>query len=501
MSQRKQKPYIKALKNFWNDYKKHKMGLVGIALLIFFTGMAIFAPWLAPDNPSPVARVGPPLEAPVWTSGFDPHYFPTQNMVANPTFENNGAGWTVGLTGDAARFTTTSWETLPNGTYFHMVFNDYNNTLGTSSTTSIYLKTSFNWAHITPAQVNMSISYRVKLEGSYTSDQFVTSGFKITTYLVGPNGHAIDPRGHDYAMLFQSSAPYVYEWGIRKYITNVLQTPWLFNGIDEQHPATFDYVIAINITGNTDPSMRGSITVDVDYSDITFWGYYHGLLGTTETGGDVASQLIFGSRISLTVGILATALSTFVGLVVGLVSGYYGGMIDEISMRIVDFLMVIPGLPLMMVLTVYLGRSVQTIIVVIAILGWTGTSRIIRSQVLAERHKAYVESALAIGASDTYIIFRHILPNVTPILFANVTLGVVAAILTESGLAFLGLTDPYIPSWGLMLSAGSKGGGAFLAGAWWLVIFPGLAITLLSMSFTFIGHTLDTILNPRLKRR
>ncbi|MHA1576211.1 MAG: ABC transporter permease, partial [Candidatus Thorarchaeota archaeon] len=157
-------------------------------------------------------------------------------------------------------------------------------------------------------------------------------------------------------------------------------------------------------------------------------------------------------------------------------------------------------LPLMMVLAAFLGPTIENIIVVIAILGWTGTSRLIRSQVMAEKNKAYVESARAIGASDTYIIFRHILPNVTPILFANITLGVVGAILSESGLAFLGLTDPNEPSWGRML-ADAQGTGGFSAGAWWVVVFPGLMITTISLAFTFVGHTLDQVLNPRLRER
>ncbi|MGM0687889.1 MAG: ABC transporter permease, partial [Promethearchaeati archaeon] len=118
----------------------------------------------------------------------------------------------------------------------------------------------------------------------------------------------------------------------------------------------------------------------------------------------------------------------------------------------------------------------------------------------AEKNKAYVESARAIGASDTYIMFRHILPNVTPILFANITLGVVGAILSESGLAFLGLTDPSLASWGRML-ADAQSAGAFANGAWWLVIFPGMAITTLSLAFTFVGHTMDQVLNPKLRER
>jgi ABC-type dipeptide/oligopeptide/nickel transport system permease subunit len=186
-------------------------------------------------------------------------------------------------------------------------------------------------------------------------------------------------------------------------------------------------------------TFNGTVEFKFTQLKMVAYGQYFGILGTTNWGADAWSQLVYGSRISIIIGILATALSTAVGVIVGMVAGYFGGKVDEVLMRIVDFLLVIPGLPLMMVLAAFLGASIQNIIIVIAILGWTGTSRLIRSQVLAEKNKAYVESARAIGASDTYIMFRHILPNVTPILFANITLGVVGAILSEAGLSFLGL--------------------------------------------------------------
>ncbi|MHA2085540.1 MAG: ABC transporter permease, partial [Candidatus Thorarchaeota archaeon] len=224
----------------------------------------------------------------------------------------------------------------------------------------------------------------------------------------------------------------------------------------------------------------GSVTVSVKSSTLFVYGNYFGYLGTTDKGADAWSQLVYGSRVSLMIGILATALSTVVGVIVGMTAGYFGGKMDEMLMRVVDFLLVIPGLPLMMVLAAFLGPTIDNIIIVISILGWTGTARLIRSQVMAEKNKAYVESARAIGASDTYIIYRHILPNVTPILFADITLGVVGAILSESGLA---------------------ASGGFLEGAWWVVVFPGLMITIISLAFTFVGHTLDQVLNPRLRER
>jgi peptide/nickel transport system permease protein len=252
----------------------------------------------------------------------------------------------------------------------------------------------------------------------------------------------------------------------------------------------------------TDPTPEdiARITVGVDDLLLEVWGNYFGNLGGSVYGEDLWAQLLWGARIALIVGISAAFIATFVGLIVGLISGYFGGLVDEVLMRITDFFLVIPGLPLMIVLAAILEPRWYNIVLVIALVGWTGTARLVRSQVLAERQKAYVEAAHAIGASDLYIIFRHILPNVTPLLFAQITLGVAGAILSEAGLSFLGLTHPYDVSWGRMLQAAASG-GAYTQQAWWYLFFPGLCIVLLAMSFTLVGYAVDEILNPRLRVR
>jgi peptide/nickel transport system permease protein len=324
----------------------------------------------------------------------------------------------------------------------------------------------------------------------------------------------IDSSG-DWTMIYKSSPPYTPTIQDRRVLLSSFEIEDGWGGLIKdktgvQVDPTDQLTIAVGLAPSSQfryfngeypwTKYNGSVTVQVKKASMLCYGGYYGILGTTDKGADAWSQLVFGSRMSLTIGVVATALSTLVGVVVGLVAGYAGGKTDEILMRTVDFLLVIPGLPLMMVLAAFLGRSALNIIFVLSILGWTGTARLIRSQVMAEKNKAYVESARAIGASDTYIIFRHVLPNVTPILFATITLGVVGAILSEAGLAFLGLTDPTIPSWGIMLSDAQQN-GAFSVGAYWVVFFPGLCITLFSLAFTFIGHTLDQVLNPRLRER
>jgi peptide/nickel transport system permease protein len=180
-------------------------------------------------------------------------------------------------------------------------------------------------------------------------------------------------------------------------------------------------------------------------------------------------------------------------------SGYFGGVIDELLMRIVDFFLIMPSLPIMMVLSAIFSPSLEVTIMIISIFAWPGPSRIIRSQVLVEKEKPYVEAARAAGAGDVYLIFRHVLPNVLTLVFVQLATGVSGAILSESGLSFLGLTPQDLVSWGRMLQA-AYSTGAMVLGAWWFVIPPGLGIALLSMGFVFMGYAIDKAMNPRLRK-
>ncbi|MCW3992068.1 MAG: ABC transporter permease [Candidatus Bathyarchaeota archaeon] len=224
------------------------------------------------------------------------------------------------------------------------------------------------------------------------------------------------------------------------------------------------------------------------------------LLGTDQVGRDIFSELIWGTRISLLVGLLASAVAVAIGTVIGLLSGYYRGPPDSILMRITDLFITLPNLPFMLILAALIGRSVWNIIFVIAITGWTGTAKMVRSQTLSIKERPYVEAARSVGARDSHIVIRHILPNVFPLVFANAIVGIVDAILAESGLSFLGLGDPTKPSWGLILRHANEA-GALATGRWWFIIPPGICLMLLAIGFAFSSYSLDQILNPRLRRR
>ena len=224
------------------------------------------------------------------------------------------------------------------------------------------------------------------------------------------------------------------------------------------------------------------------------------LFGTDELGRDLFSLFLYGTRVSLIVGITAALLSTVIGGVIGLTAGYVGGLVDDALMRVTDAFLSIPSIVLMIILAALLGPSFVNIIIVISVLSWPPIARIVRSQVLAVKEQPYIEAARAVGASTTRVMFRHVLPNVTPLLFANMILQVSNAILAEAALSFLGLGDPHHTSWGMILHY-AEGSGALAAGYWWYVVPPGLGILLLVLSFVFIGYALDEILNPRLRRQ
>jgi len=221
------------------------------------------------------------------------------------------------------------------------------------------------------------------------------------------------------------------------------------------------------------------------------------ILGLDDVGKDVFSELLYGARISLLVGLAASAFSMVLGTTVGLVAGYYGGRVGNALMRVGDFLMVMPSLPLMLVIISVWGRGLGKVVLVIGLLGWTYNARLVRSQVLSIKERQFVQRARSIGAGSSRIVLRHILPQVVPVLFAQAILDISAFILYESTLSFLGLGDPTRISWGTMLHFAFE--RAITPGAWWFVLPPGLAIVFVSIGLMLAGTTLEQIVNPRLK--
>jgi peptide/nickel transport system permease protein len=222
------------------------------------------------------------------------------------------------------------------------------------------------------------------------------------------------------------------------------------------------------------------------------------VLGTDGGGADMVALLIGGAPVSLIVGFAAALVSALIGGTVGLLAGYFGGKTDTVLMRTTDYFLVIPDVPLMIIVATLFGRSLTNIILIIGLIYWTTTARIIYAQVKTLRARVYVRRAKAVGAGNTRIIFKHILPQVAPLLVANTVLLVALAIFAETFITFLGLGDPSLLSWGRLIENSFKD-DAVLNDAWWAIIPPGLCVTLLILAYTMIGQAMEDSLNPRLR--
>ncbi len=218
------------------------------------------------------------------------------------------------------------------------------------------------------------------------------------------------------------------------------------------------------------------------------------MLGTDQLGRDILSRLIYGGRISIEVGFIAVSLSLFIGIFMGAYAGYYGGVTDSILMRFVDIMLTFPSFFLILAISAILKPSIINIMIIIGLTSWMGIARIIRAEFTQNREKDYVLAAKAAGASDSYIMFFEILPNTIAPILVSATLGVAGAILIQASLAFLGIgIMPPTASWGGMLSRGKT----YIMVAWWLTLFPGIAILLTVLSFNLIGEAVRNALDPR----
>ncbi|MDI6846522.1 MAG: ABC transporter permease [Candidatus Bathyarchaeia archaeon] len=515
------------IRNFWFEYSHNKIGLVGLTLLIIYISIAIFGHAIAPFNEEQVRSTSAIKHAdkfalPEWVTVFP-------GFSDWPRERNFPLNWTL-----------TSTE-LPDsimveqqGDGFKFYY-DANRTKS-AELVSITLKAtldyqyaprvlrtfalSFMW-EAAPSNVTRTIKFCV---GSICvfGQETGTIRYILKLDMTTPEDKTfplwdqewfqnrdINPKTPPAFWSSNTSnqvnltplAELAVKLGYESYeTTKMVQDMFAAKGL-----YTFTFTIIVGpgeAEGQTVPLEEAKGTVKVSNANFNTWGRAFGILGTDGYHHDVFSQLILGSRISIAIGISAAAIAVTFGLFVGITAGYLGGIVDEALMRIVDILICLPALPILLVLIAMFGYNVWYVVLILAIFGWQGLSRVIRSQVLSLREMAFIESAIASGGSKRYIMMRHIIPNVLPIALTSLVLSVPSAIILESALSFLGFGDPFAPTWGKMLqNAYDTNAFSPMNLALWDILPPGFAITFLCLTFVFIGHAVDEIVNPKLRRR
>jgi peptide/nickel transport system permease protein len=219
--------------------------------------------------------------------------------------------------------------------------------------------------------------------------------------------------------------------------------------------------------------------------------------GVDDLGRDIYTNVLYGIRTSLTVGVSSVIISLAIGILIGVIAGYYGGILEDALMRITDMALIIPQFLLALVIVAIFGQNFQNIIIAIGIVSWPGIARMMRAEFLSIKERPFIEAARAVGLTDVKIIFEEILPNAVPAIIPYAVLQINTAILVEAGLGFLGIADPNVPSLGLMLNTAQQ----YLVRAWWMAFFPGLVLSLIVIGLNLLGDGLIEYLNPRLRKR
>jgi len=463
--------YARRITGFWDEFKRKRIGLVGVSVLIFFVALAIFAPWLTPYDPVAKKRVADDFAMPEWMTIF-PAYKDLPTTIEHSLYWDMEQGLEF----------IHSWGKVVTVKY----------KARTTDTITVELSTTFSYSEIPPRSFYFMFEWKaedvVSTEYSVRIRLYTPEGENQTMYLMWQL-----PRTQ------QDKGAHVDVESVEPFFRDMLGFGMEENPAPVMFSRKGEYTLLLRMQFKP-LSASASCGVELKNARFVIPGRVHGVLGCDDTGADLFSQLIYGTRISLLIGILCAIAGASIGILVGVITGYFGGIIDEVMMRLVDILLCLPFLPLLLTLVFLYGKSIFYIVVFIAIFGWQGLARMIRSQVLSLRETSFIECARAVGASRFYIIMRHIVPNVLPVAFASLILSVPGAILFEAALSFLGFGDPRVPTWGKMLHH-AYGFGAFTRLAWWWIIPPGLCITTLCLAFVFMGHSLDEVVNPRLRRR
>jgi peptide/nickel transport system permease protein len=510
---------------FFKIFFKNKQGATGVIIIIGFIFMALGAPLLSDKDPIRDEGLSGRIAAPLWLKylptylGGDPSL--SENIYAiNSAFDDGIEGWNW----TSANNTSVKWNQafgVQNGSL--QVQFRRNETGEPYDSSKLTLYYNFTFPYGTAPQA-FTIVTHLLVNGTtqiVTKQIGIVYNYSVTReeLFIMPSIKLFLQRHSDGAkwMIWPLAASTNYTKdgkffdatsGWLKVVISSINSDLriiAFHDVLDAAEEAFenvpgDYTYGVEITFSDENATRPAET-SVYVDQVVFYGSgkAYGLMGTESHGRDLFSQLVYGSRVSLYVGLLSAVISVVIGLMVGLAAGFLGKAVDEVLMRFTDLLLVIPFLPLLLVLVAIFGPTMQNLVIIIGVLGWMGFARVVRAQVLSLRERSFVEAAKAIGAGRTHIMVRHIMPNVMSLVYVTLASSVPGAITAEAALSFLGFYDPTRVSWGRMLNEAQFIGGGALN--WWWVVFPGMCIALLAMSFILLGFALDEILNPKLRLR
>lgn len=473
------------------------MAVVGVVILAIFIFMALGSPLITPYNPQ--AQVSGRLAQPDWVTNFQDGYYLSRNLAApasgSITSPSSIQAWTLSASPSAlANLEETYVQGVTSGNVGSNGSVRLTYTGGGQGTFSLAETFQFPY-HGPPDEFYAHLDYMVQGASASTPVwvrvfvQRAQQPSPKTFFLLNEN-ETVSDKWLPSVQLDSNNLQFV------NLVDQMTGIPSTSSPQQIIFSADTSYTYGIMVT------FFGHQSINIDNIQLQLYGTAFGLLGTDNRGFDVFSETVYGSRISLFVGLLSAAIGIGLGLVVGLLAGFLGRLVDEALMRFTDMMLVIPGLPLLIVLISVLGANIWNVIIVIGFLGWMGFARIIRSQVLTLRERPFIEAAKASGAGPGRIMTKHIFPNIVSLTYVNLALSVPGAILTEAALAFLGLTDPSAVSWGRMFEQVQESGNlAHYPPTWWWVLPPGFGIALVSLSFILVGYALDEVFNPRLRKR
>jgi len=482
----------KSQRTGWKTLFRRKMMIAGMCLLALNIVMASLAPYLAWHNPITDMQVADDYAMPEWASALPG----CSDLPRNMNMEIRQQEWTVSYSGSNGK----AWTSFSRSTELTLQY-DQRNTSGPGEATAS-LMYQFQYQYAPPKTFVIRIPVNITVPDTETVAYRITVTLRRVGDLKGFVIHDSFPpwRSSNYIkwgdlvlILHSRNAALARQAGINPLYQNIAT---------EIFSEKSSYELLINLFLNDKRGAEAPGKLEATFGNVSFRipGLLYGILGTNNFGADIWSQLVWGARISLIIGVSAAILVVVVGLLVGLTAGYLGGMYDQTLMFLTDTLNQLPHLPIILTIMLVLGRNIYIIVALISILSWMGVARQMRAWVLSLRERPFVEAAVAAGGSRSYIAFHVIAPQLVPVVAYYLAMRVPNAVFLEAGLSLIGFGDPYFPSWGKILNEAYNFGG-FSKLAWWWIAPPITAILLLALGFVLIGYTLEEVFHPRLRRR